>query len=285
MGVDETHLLGIVTNERHIRLYTFLLVFILMAFWEFLASRRREKVRRLKRWPHNLILTILNTFIIRILFPSALIGVAYWAGNLGFGLFNWVEVPIEFSIIFTVVAMDWVVYYQHRIFHSVPLLWKFHRMHHTDLEMDVTTGTRFHIGEMILSMLIKSFFVLLLGAHPFGVFLYEVISNASLLFNHSNVRMPRWLDKILRLLIVTPDMHRVHHSVIPAETNSNFGFILSIWDRLLFTYRAQPKQGHDKMKIGLDIFDNEKDLTLNRLLIQPFLDEKGRFAWSNLLQK
>lgn len=283
--MDGNVLLRILSEEKHLRFFVFLAVFALMALWEFLASRRREKIPRLKRWPSNLGLTVINVLILRLIFPSAVIGAAYWARNLGCGLFNWVEVPFGFSILFTIVAMDWMLYYQHRLFHSVPLLWKFHRMHHTDLELDVTSGTRFHIGEMLISTLIKSFFVLLLGAHPYGVFLYEVLLNATSLFEHSNIRMPGWLDNVLRLLIVTPDMHRIHHSVIPAETNSNFGFILSIWDRLLFTYRAQPKQGHDKMKIGLDIFDGEKDLALGRLLMQPFLDKNGRFAWDNLLKK
>jgi sterol desaturase/sphingolipid hydroxylase (fatty acid hydroxylase superfamily) len=277
--------IGIMVHERHLRLLGFVAVFILMALWEFLAARRKEKIPRMERWPHNLALTLLNTFVIRVLFPSTAIGAAYWASSLRFGLFHWVEVPPLFASIFTVVAMDWVVYYQHRVFHAYPLFWKFHRMHHTDLEVDVTTGVRFHTGEMLLSMLIKSFFILLLGAPPAGAFLFEVILNASSLFTHSNIRMPAWLDKILRLVIVTPDMHRVHHSVIPAETNSNFGFNLSVWDRLLGTYQAQPKEGHEKMKIGLDVFHDEKYLPVNMLLEQPFLDKSGKFAWDNLMRE
>lgn len=277
--------LAVLGHERNIRFYWFLGTFALMVLWEFQASRRKEKIPRMERWPHNLALTILNAVITRLLFPSAVIGAAYLAKSQNFGLFQWVEVPWAFSVVFTLVAMDWMVYYQHRAFHAIPLFWKFHRTHHTDLEVDVTTGVRFHTGEMILSMLIKSFFVLLLGAPAFGVFLFELILNVSSLFTHSNVRMPAWLDKILRSLIVTPDMHRVHHSVIPLETNSNFGFNLSIWDRLLGTYRAQPKEGHEKMKIGLDVFHDEKYLPVNMLLEQPFLDKSGKFGWNNILQE
>ncbi len=283
--MDETVLMGIVTHERNIRLYCFLGVFIVMALWEMMASRRKEKIPRAVRWPNNLALTLLNTLVTRFLFPSATIGAALWAESLRFGLFRWVEVPLAFSIVFTVVVMDWVIYYQHRVFHAVPLFWKFHRMHHTDLEVDVTTGTRFHTLEMLLSMLIKSVFVLLLGAPVFGVFLFELILNATSLFNHSNVKIPLWLDSILRVLIVTPDMHRIHHSVIPAETNSNFGFNLSIWDRLLGTYRPQPKEAQEKMKLGLDVFHDEKYLTVGKLLEQPFLDKGGRFAWNNLTRE
>lgn len=269
-------------NERNLRLYGFIAVFVLMVLWEWLAPRREQQVPRTQRWPGNLGLTLINTLVIRVLFPSAAVGAAYLAQNQRFGLFNWVELLPAFTVWFTVVVMDWVVYYQHRLFHAVPLFWKFHRLHHTDLEVDVTTGVRFHTLEMFLSMLIKSFFILLLGAPPAGVFLFEFLLNASSLFNHSNVRLPLWLDKTLRLLIVTPDMHRVHHSVVPAEANSNFGFNLSVWDRFLGTYRPQPKEGHEKMKLGLDVFHDEKYLPILKLLEQPFLDETGRFGWGNL---
>ncbi len=272
-------------HERAARLYVFLAVFLAMALWEYLASRRKEKIGRGKRWPPNLALAFLDTILIRIVFPAATLGAAFGAERFRFGLFNWVEVPPAFAVVFTVVAMDWVVYYQHRAFHAIPLLWKFHRTHHTDLEVDVTTGLRFHPGEMLVSMLVKSFFVALLGAPPWGAFLFEALLNAATLFSHSNVRMPGWLDSTLRLLWVTPDMHRVHHSALPAETNSNFGFNLSIWDRLLMTYRAQPKEGHEKMTVGLDVFNGEKYLPLGKLLEQPFLDKSGKFAWNHLIEK
>lgn len=276
---------AVLDHEKSIQLYWFFGTFALMALWEYRAARREEKVTRLERWPHNLALTFLNAVVIRFLFPAAAIGAAYLAENQGFGLFHWVEVPLMFSIGFTVLVMDWVVYYQHRAFHAIPLFWKFHRMHHTDLEVDVTTGLRFHPVELVASMLVKSFFILLLGAPAFGVFVFELALNVTSLFSHSNGRMPAWLDGALRILIVTPDMHRVHHSVVPAETNSNFGFNLSIWDRLLGTYRAQPKEGHEKMRIGLDIFNDEKYLPVNRLLEQPFLDKNGKFDWNNPLRE
>ncbi len=272
-------------HERTARLDVFLVVFLGMALWETLASRRKESIGRLKRWPHNLALTLLNTVLVRVVFPAATVGAALGAQRTRFGLFNWVEVPPGFALVFSVVAMDWVLYYQHRAFHAFPLLWKFHRTHHTDLEVDVTTGVRFHPAEMLISMLVKCSFVALLGAPPGAAFLFEALLNATSLFSHSNARLPGWLDRVLRLLIVTPDMHRVHHSVIPSETNSNFGFNLSIWDRLLMTYRAQPKEGHEKMRIGLDVFNEEKYLPVNKLLEQPFLDKSGKFAWNNLIRE
>lgn len=275
----------LLSNGRNFWLYGFLAVFGVMALWEWLAPRRKEQTPRSERWPGNLGLTLVNALVIRVIFPSAAVGAAYLAEQLQFGLFHWVPVFPAFEVWFTVVVMDWVVYYQHRLFHAAPLFWKFHRLHHTDLEVDVTTGARFHTLEMLLSMVIRSFFVILLGAPAAGVFLFEFLLGATTLFSHSNIRMPLWLDKILRILIVTPDMHRIHHSVLPAETNSNFGFCLSIWDRLLGTYRAQPKEGQEKMKIGLDVFHDEKYLPIRKLLEQPFLDKAGRFAWKNLTQE
>lgn len=272
-------------NERNLRLYGFLAVFGVMALWEWLSPRRQEQIQRSHRWPGNLGLTLINAIVIRVIFPSAAVGAAYLAQRFQFGLFNWVEIFPTFTVWYTVVVMDLVVYYQHRLFHAVPLFWKFHRLHHTDLEVDVTTGARFHTVEMLLSMLIKSLFILLLGAPPAGVLLFEFLLNAASLFNHSNVRIPLWLDKILRLLIVTPDMHRIHHSVVPVEMNGNFGFIFSVWDRVLVTYRAQPKEGQEKMKVGLDVFNDEKYLPIRKLLEQPFLDKSGNFGWGNLTRE
>lgn len=278
-------LTGIVNHEGPIRLYCFLGGFALLTFWEWAASRRAQKVPRFRRWPHNLTLTFLNTLVLRFVFPSGAIAAADWAQSRHFGLFQWAPVAPILSIPFTVLALDSFIYFQHRVFHAVPLLWKFHRMHHTDLEVDVTTGTRFHTVEMILSMLLKYLLVLVLGAAPFGVFLFELILNLSSMFSHSNVILPVGLDAFLRVFIVTPDMHRVHHSVIPAETNSNFGFNLSIWDRWLGTYRPEPRGGQEEMKMGLEIFRDLKYLSLGRLLGQPFFDERGHFAWNNLTRK
>jgi sterol desaturase/sphingolipid hydroxylase (fatty acid hydroxylase superfamily) len=181
--------------------------------------------------------------------------------------------------------MDHMVYYLHRVYHAVPWLWKIHRTHHTDPEVDITTGGRFHTFEFLITLMFKWAVVLLLGAPLYGIFLFELLLNAGSVFSHSNVRMPRFLDRPLRLLIVTPDMHRIHHSVIPAETNSNFGFILTWWDRLLGTYRAEPQKGQEGMELGLGIFNQQADLQVDRLLLQPFLDKDGRFALNNLAKK
>ncbi len=278
----QTFWMRLISNEPYIRFYCFFAVFILMAFWEQKASRRKEKVPRVLRWPNNLGLGFLNHYFIRALLPGA----ALWAANLAirsrFGLFQWVDVPETFSVWFTVVILDWVSYYQHRAFHDIPLLWKIHRMHHTDLEVDLTTGTRFHTLEILVSLLVKSLAVFLLGAPLAGVFLFELVLNASTLFNHSNVRIPAFLEKSLRLVFVTPDMHRIHHSTIPSETNSNFGFIFCVWDKLFKTYRPQPRDGQENMKLGLEFLRDSKYLALTQLLKIPFLDSDGRFKWDNL---
>ncbi len=271
-------------NERNVRLYFFCAVFVLMAFWEQRASRRKEKVPRVLRWPNNLGLGFLNHYFIRALFP----GTALWAANVAlrnrFGLFQWVEVPPNFSIWFTVVVLDWMVYYQHRIFHAMAPLWKIHRMHHTDLEVDLTTGTRFHTFEILITLVTKWGIILILGAPTTGVLLFELILNGTTLFNHSNIRIPAFLEKTLRLVFVTPDMHRIHHSALPPETNSNFGFIFSFWDRLFRTYRPQPQDGQEKMKLGLEFLRDSKYLALWQLFKTPFLDKDGHFAWGNFTQ-
>jgi sterol desaturase/sphingolipid hydroxylase (fatty acid hydroxylase superfamily) len=261
------------------------MIFVLMALWEQKASRRKEKVPRVLRWPNNLGLGLLNHFFFRVL----LSGGALWAANLAaqyrFGFFQWVEIPLAFSAVCTALLLDAVIYYQHRAFHAIPLLWKLHRMHHTDLEVDVTTGTRFHTLEIFISMIIKVLAIALLGAPLVGVFLFELILGASNLFTHSNIRMASLLEKCLRWVWVTPDMHRVHHSVISVETNSNFGFNLSLWDRIFGTYRRDPQEGQEKMKLGLEFLRDSKYLALGELLKIPFLDKEGRFAWSNLTKQ
>jgi sterol desaturase/sphingolipid hydroxylase (fatty acid hydroxylase superfamily) len=174
-----------------------------------------------------------------------------------------------------VVVLDMAIYFQHRLFHAVPVLWRLHRMHHADLDLDVTTGARFHPLEILLSMAIKVAVVIALGAPAVAVVLFEILLNASSMFNHANLRLPLAVDGALRWLIVTPDVHRVHHSVIRAETDSNFGFSLSWWDRLFGTWRAQPEKGHDGMTIGLPVFRNPEQLRLDRMLVQPFLRGDG----------
>jgi sterol desaturase/sphingolipid hydroxylase (fatty acid hydroxylase superfamily) len=283
--MNQNTLMALVANERNVRFYCFLMVFVLMSLWEQKASRRKEKVPRVLRWPNNLGLGLLNHFLIRALFPGAVLWAANLASQYRFGFFQWVEVPLAFSALWTCLLLDVVVYYQHRAFHAIPFFWKLHRMHHTDLEVDVTTGTRFHTLEVFLSTVVKLLAVALLGAPVIGVFLFELILGAAILFSHSNIRMAPLLEKCLRWVWVTPNMHRVHHSVIPVETNSNFGFNLSLWDRIFGTYRRDPQEGQEKMKLGLEFLRDSKYLALGELLKTPFLDKEGRFAWGNLTKE
>jgi sterol desaturase/sphingolipid hydroxylase (fatty acid hydroxylase superfamily)/uncharacterized membrane protein YdjX (TVP38/TMEM64 family)/rhodanese-related sulfurtransferase len=255
--------------EPIIRLGCFLGVLLLMVLWEVLAPRRAQAVGRLLRWPNNLGLIVLDTIIVRLLFPFAAVGIAFVAQAQGWGFFNLIHAPAWLAIPVTVLLLDLIIYAQHVAFHAVPWLWRLHRMHHADLDFDVTTGLRFHPGEIVLSMLIKLAAVLLLGAPPVAVLVFEVVLNATSMFNHGNVRLPCRLDRVLRLMVVTPEMHRVHHSIEQRETDSNFGFNLPWWDRLFGTYRAQPALGHAHMVIGIEQFREPRELWLHRMLIQP----------------
>ena len=258
-----------IAAEPFIRLSCFVGVLVLMALWEALTPRRPQSVRRLLRWPNNLGLVVLNTLVVRLLFPLAGVGMAFLAQSKGWGLFNIVSVPAWLAIPGAVLLLDLTIYGQHVMFHAVPFLWRLHRMHHADLEFDVTTGLRFHPGEIVVSMLIKLAAVLVLGAAPIAVLIFEVVLNATSMFNHGNVRLPAQLDRALRLFVVTPDMHRVHHSIDRRETDSNFGFNVPWWDRLFGTYRAQPALGHDRMTLGIDRFREPRELWLDRMLWQP----------------
>lgn len=263
--------------EPVIRLSAFLGIFAIMALWEIVAPRRKRLFSRLARWPNNIGIVVLNTVVMRVLFPTAAVGVALSAEANGWGLFNSLSVPVGMAVVLSVVIMDFAIYLQHVLVHAVPALWRLHRMHHADLDYDVTTGARFHPIEIIISMLLKLMVVGALGAPALAVLIFEVILNATAMFNHSNVRLPEGLDRLLRLVVVTPDMHRVHHSVIPAETNSNFGFNLPWWDRLFGTYTAQPRDGHEGMTIGIEQFRAGGDLRLDRMLIQPFLSDASDY--------
>ncbi len=261
-----------------IRLSAFFGVIALMVSWEFLAPRRRSTYSRWHRWPHNIAIVFLNTIIMRLVFPTAAIGIALAAERAGWGLFNQgflVALNPWLVVILCVVLLDLTVYLQHVLVHAVPFLWRFHRMHHTDLDYDVTTGARFHPLEILFSMIIKMVVVSALGAPVMAVLIFEVILNATAMFNHANVRLPHGLDRILRLFVVTPDMHRVHHSIIGLETNSNYGFSLPWWDRMFGTYRAQPKHGHQDMVIGIDQFRQAGELRLDKMLTQPFRQDGG----------
>ena len=256
--------------EPMIRLGSFAGVLTLMAGWELAAPRRLQAIGRGLRWSNNLGIVVLDTLLLRLIFPTAAVGFALFAEAQGWGLFNAVAVPTWLAVVASVLILDFAIYLQHVLFHAVPALWRLHRMHHADLEFDVTTGLRFHPVEILISMGIKLAVVAALGPPAIAVLVFEVLLNATSMFNHGNVRMPAGLDRALRWLVVTPDMHRVHHSVLPHETNSNFGFSLPWWDRLLGTYRDQPGAGHDGMTIGIEQFRTPRDLWLDRLLIQPF---------------
>jgi sterol desaturase/sphingolipid hydroxylase (fatty acid hydroxylase superfamily) len=221
---------------------------------------------------------VLDTALVRLLFPTAAVGVALVAEARGWGLFQAMGIPTWVSVPAAVVALDLAIYLQHVLFHAVPALWRLHRVHHADLEVDVTTGARFHPIEVLLSMGIKLGVVVALGAPAIAVLTFEVLLNATSMFNHSNVRMPARLDRVLRYIVVTPDMHRVHHSVVAGETNSNFGFNLSWWDRLLGTYRDQPAAGHHAMTLGIDQFRDPAEQRLDRMLTQPFRDDDTSYA-------
>ncbi|RPE66313.1 sterol desaturase/sphingolipid hydroxylase (fatty acid hydroxylase superfamily) [Pacificibacter maritimus] len=257
-------------HEPVTRLSVFLAVLGLMALWEIWTPRRRIEVPRVLRWSNNLALVVVDAIALRLVFPVVAVGLAVVVQERGWGLFNLLNWPLWLEITIGVVVLDFAIYLQHVTFHHVPFLWRLHRMHHTDTEIDVTTGLRFHPLEILLSMAFKLILVVILGPAAIAVLIFEVVLNASAMFNHSNISLPKRVDAFLRLVIVTPDMHRVHHSVDPVETNSNYGFNVPWWDRLLGTYIAQPRAGHDEMDIGLHQFRTQRDLWLDRMILQPF---------------
>ncbi|MEX0957290.1 MAG: sterol desaturase family protein [Rhizobiaceae bacterium] len=261
----------ILANEPLIRIAFFLCILLVMALWEVAAPRRRREIPRLLRWSSNLGIVVIDTLLVRLAFPIVAVGLALVAQERGWGLFNAFDVPFWLAFLVSVLVLDLAIYLQHVMFHAVPALWRLHRMHHADLEFDVTTGLRFHPVEILLSMGIKLAVVAALGPPAVAVLIFEVLLNATAMFNHSNIRIPSTIDRVLRLVVVTPDMHRVHHSIHPSETNSNFGFNLPWWDRLLGTYRPQPREGHEAMTIGIEQFRTRRDLWLDRMLIQPAL--------------
>ncbi len=241
------------------------------------APRRRREIPRVLRWTNNFGVVVVDTILVRLTFPIVAVGLALIAEERGWGIFNVIEAPGWVAFIVSVIVLDFVIYLQHILFHAVPALWRLHRMHHADLDFDVTTGLRFHPVEIVLSMGIKLAVVVVLGPPAAAVLVFEVLLNGTAMFNHSNIRIPLGLDRVLRWVIVTPDMHRVHHSVIPQETNSNFGFNVPWWDRLFGTYRAQPAAGHADMTIGIKQFRDPGDLRLDRMLIQPFIGAPGAY--------
>ncbi|WP_298437106.1 sterol desaturase family protein [Geobacter sp.] len=257
-------------GEVAIRLGFFFGVLAAVAAWEVIAPRRPLTDRKGRRWFANLSLAAIDTSLARLALPVLPLDMAMRAREGGWGILNAFVLPQWVGIVVAVIVLDLVIYLQHVLFHFLPIFWRLHRMHHTDLDVDVTTGNRFHPLEIIVSQGIKLAAVALLGAPVTAVIAFEVTLNATSMFNHGNIRIPPALDRWLRLVVVTPDMHRVHHSIVPHETNSNFGFNLPWWDRLAGTYRPQPEGGHGGMTIGLKEFRSPEMLTLPRLLVQPF---------------
>jgi len=269
----------VLENEPTIRLGFFIGVLAVMALWELLAPRRPLTVSKALRWASNLSIVFLNSALLRLIFPAAAVGMAVFAQEQGWGLFNYVNVPYGVAVLVSVAVLDLAIYLQHVMFHAVPALWRLHRMHHADLDFDVTTGARFHPIEILLSMLIKFAVIAVLGPPAVAVVIFEVLLNATAMFNHSNVRMPAGLDRLLRLFVVTPDMHRVHHSVEDHEANSNFGFNLPWWDRLFGTYKAQPDAGHEGMTIGIHDYRAPQEVDrLDGMLVLPFRGKVSGYA-------
>lgn len=260
----------LLANEPAVRLFAFTGIFAAMALFEFLAPRRPQAVARAQRWPSNMGIVALNTLLVRLVFPTTAVALAALGEAKGWGLFHAIELPVWVAVLLGVILLDLAIYLQHVLVHAVPALWRLHRMHHADLEFDVTTGARFHPIEIVLSMVLKLMVISALGAPAVAVLIFEVLLNATAMFNHSNVRLPEGLERVLRLFVVTPDMHRIHHSVVPKEANSNFGFNLPWWDRLFGTYRADPAAGHAGMTIGVEQFRDPAEQRLDRMLTQPF---------------
>lgn len=261
---------SILQNEGPIRLSIFLGVLAVMACWELAAPRRDLALSKWRRWAGNLGIVVVNTVVMRLLFPILAVGTAVWAQKNGWGLFNLIALPEWVEVAAAAILLDMAVYWQHRLFHMIPLFWRMHRMHHADRDFDVTTALRFHPLEIIVSIVIKLGLVLILGPAALAVLIFEVLLNGTAMFNHANVRLPLGLDRWLRLVVVTPDMHRVHHSVESGEFNRNFGFNLPWWDRLFGSYKAQPERGHEEMEIGLHAYGGGVCANLLWMLVLPF---------------
>jgi sterol desaturase/sphingolipid hydroxylase (fatty acid hydroxylase superfamily) len=261
----------LLANEIGIRLGFFIGIFALMALWEIVAPRRALSVSKAQRWLNNIALVALNSLLLRLLFPTAAVGLASLTQEQNWGVLNTLDTPLLPAVVIAVIAMDLVIYLQHVMVHAIPILWRLHRVHHADLDYDVTTGARFHPIEIVLSMLIKFAAIMVIGPPVVAVLVFEVLLNATAMFNHGNVCMPRALDRVVRWFLVTPDMHRVHHSVEDDEANSNFGFNLPWWDRLFGTYQKQPRGGHEGMTIGIHHYRDPKQVErLPGMLALPF---------------
>lgn len=261
--------------EVFLRLGIFVGVFAVMAMWEVWRPRRQLSQGKARHWAINLTLTAMNTFVVRLTVGALAVSAALFAQQRGWGVWSLLHVPSWVNIMLSLVVLDFAIYLQHVLSHALPVFWRLHKVHHTDLDVDVTTGLRFHPIEILLSMVYKATLVLLLGAHPAAVIAFEVTLNATSQFNHANVCLPAALERLLRQVVMTPDLHRIHHSVIVAETNSNFGFSVPFWDRLCGTYRDQPSQPQTTMPLGLQDYREPHALSLGHLLLLPFVAHLG----------
>lgn len=266
----------VIIHEKTIRISFFFGILIVMALWEVIAPRRSLTVSKTVRWTNNLGLVFFNSFLLRVLFPAAAVGMAAFATDHSWGIFNYYDLTSWLVIVASIIVMDFMIYLQHVMVHAIPTLWRLHRMHHADLDFDVTTGARFHPLEIILSMLIKFATIVVLGPPVIAVVIFEIVLSATAMFNHSNARLPLRVDRLLRWIVVTPDMHRVHHSIEDDEANSNFGFSLPWWDHLFGTYRDQPRGGHEGMTIGIRKYrDPEQVCWFPGMMMIPF---KGKIS-------
>jgi len=262
----------LVQYQTPLRLGFFLGLFALIALWEWIKPRRQQNARRVSRWANNLGLVVVATLLVRLVVPMGLAVIAFQVQAAGWGLFNHLTLSLWLEIVLALVLLDLAIYWQHRMFHQVPVLWRLHRVHHSDLAFDVSTAVRFHPLEILLSIFIKGLLVLMLGIPATAIIIFEVILNGVALFNHGNIRLPKGLDGVLRSVLVTPDMHRVHHSDIPSETNSNYGFNLSIWDKIFGSHTPQPQKGHQGINIGLKEYSSQQQSNdFMALLKMPFM--------------
>jgi len=268
----------LVSHEGTVRMVFFLGLLLLIAIIEILAPRRTLTTSKPRRWFGNLGIVVINAVVLRLVFPITAVQLTLWTKEKGWGLFHALDLPGWVIVMGSIIFLDFIIYLQHVMFHAIPTLWRFHMMHHADLDYDLTTGIRFHPVEILISMVIKFSAIILLGAPAVAVICFEIILNGMAMFNHGNFYLPVGLDRVLRWFVVTPDMHRVHHSVFPSETNSNYGFNLSWWDRLMGTYKAQPRLGHPEMTIGLNQFRDPSRLTLWYMLVLPFFGKQGTYA-------
>lgn len=264
--------------ESYIRLISFFGLFALLTLWEISSPKRELLQLRQFRWFSNIGLIVISSVLVRFIVPTAAVGVAFHVEENNLGFLNYYDLPFVIHFLLAFILMDLSIYFQHVMFHSLPLFWRFHRVHHSDLDCDVTTGLRFHPFEMLISIIFKFLVILSIGAPVITVVIFEIILNAASMFTHSNIKMPHTIERIFRWFFVTPDMHRIHHSIHENETNSNFGFFISWWDRLFDTYISQPKDGHEKMELGLSFFREPKWQNLRWLIYLPFVAKIKGYA-------